>query len=63
MQEERRSATTAAAVRSGRSFNPLKERGIPIDKQFRNWAELVGKPYDAHNGSLHPHTDYFDERD
>lgn len=39
----------SAGIKSGGSFNPFKERGIPIDRQFRNWAELVGKPYDAHN--------------
>jgi hypothetical protein len=50
VQDDRRSGTAqTAADRSSGSFNPLKERGIPIDKQFRNWAELTGKPYDAHN--------------
>jgi hypothetical protein len=43
-----RASTEPVGVRSA-SFNPLKERGIPIGKQFRNWAELNGKPYDAHN--------------
>jgi hypothetical protein len=28
------------------SFNPLKEKGVPIDKQLRNWSELNVKPYD-----------------
>lgn len=28
------------------AFNPLQERGIPIEKQFRNWTELNSKPYD-----------------
>lgn len=36
------------------SFNPLKERGIPMDKQLRNWAELNGKPYDKEE--THPYT-------
>ena len=27
------------------SFNPLKEKGIPIEKQVRNWHQIVGKPY------------------
>lgn len=27
-------------------FNPLNERGIPIEKQLRNWSELNVKPYD-----------------
>lgn len=35
--------------REASSFNPLKERGIPIDKQLRNWSELNVKPYKAHD--------------
>ncbi len=27
------------------SFNPLKEKGINIEKQIRNWHQSVGKPY------------------
>jgi hypothetical protein len=27
-------------------FNPLEERGIPIDKQLRTWRELDVEPYD-----------------
>jgi hypothetical protein len=27
------------------SFNPLKERGMPLEKQFRNWQELNTQPY------------------
>lgn len=27
------------------SFNPFKEKGIPIDKQLRNWSELNIQPY------------------
>ena len=27
------------------SFNPLKEKGIPVEKQVRNWHQIVGKPY------------------
>src|SRR3712207_1831780 len=26
--------------------SPLEERGIPIDKQLRNWSELNVEPYD-----------------
>jgi len=33
-------------------FNPLRERGIPIEKQFRNWSELNVKPYDK--SQVHP---------
>ncbi len=27
------------------SFKPLKEKGISIEKQVRNWHQIVGKPY------------------
>lgn len=27
-------------------FNPLTEKGLPIDKQLRNWSELNVQPYD-----------------
>ena len=27
------------------TFNPLKEKGIPIEKQIRNWHQIIGKPY------------------
>ncbi len=27
-------------------FNPLTEKGIPLEKQLRNWAELNVQPYD-----------------
>lgn len=36
------------------SFNPLQERGIPIEKQLRNWSELNVKPYDKN--SVHPYS-------
>lgn len=55
VQEDRNSSksttpkTPAGGATSRGSFNPFKERGMPIDKQFRNWAELVGKPYDPHS--------------
>lgn len=26
-------------------FNPLKEKGIALSKQIRNWHQIVGKPY------------------
>jgi len=29
------------------SFNPLQEKGIPIEKQLRNWSELNVPPYRA----------------
>lgn len=34
------------------AFNPLRERGIPLEKQFRNWSELNVKPYDKE--AVHP---------
>lgn len=36
------------------SFNPFKERGVPIEKQFRNWSELNVKPYDKEKA--HPYS-------
>lgn len=27
------------------TFNPLKEKGLSIDKQLRNWHQIVGNPY------------------
>ena len=35
-------------------FNPLKEKGIPIEKQFRDWSELNVKPYDKKE--VHPYS-------
>lgn len=29
------------------SFNPLEEKGIPLDQQLRNWRELNVQPYDT----------------
>jgi hypothetical protein len=28
------------------AFNPLEEKGIPLEKQLRNWSELNVQPYD-----------------
>jgi hypothetical protein len=36
------------------SFNPLKEKGMPIEKQIRNWSDLNVKPYDKKQ--VHPYT-------
>ena len=36
------------------AFNPLREKGIPIDKQFKNWVDLNSKPYDKE--TVHPYT-------
>lgn len=35
-------------------FNPLQEKGMPLEKQLRNWTELAGKPYDKMN--VEPYT-------
>jgi len=36
------------------SFNPFKERGVPVDRQLRNWSELNVKPFNK--GDTHPYT-------
>ncbi len=36
------------------SFNPLQEKGMPIEKQLRNWSQLNVRPYDKNN--VHPYT-------
>src|SRR5215216_5978483 len=36
------------------SFNPLTEKGIPIDRQLRNWSELSVQPYDKN--AVEPYT-------
>ncbi|HKP85616.1 MAG TPA: hypothetical protein VJZ26_05950 [Blastocatellia bacterium] len=36
------------------AFNPLTEKGIPIDKQLRNWSELSVQPYDKN--AVDPYT-------
>jgi rubrerythrin len=36
------------------SFNPLREKGIPIEKQLRNWSELNTKPYNK--DKVHPYS-------
>lgn len=36
------------------SFNPFQEKGIPIEKQFRNWSDLNSKPFDKNE--VHPYT-------
>ncbi|MEX0759849.1 MAG: hypothetical protein WD100_09735 [Tistlia sp.] len=35
-------------------FNPLQEKGIPLEKQLRNWSELNVKPYDKE--TVHPYS-------
>jgi hypothetical protein len=36
------------------TFNPLEERGIPLDRQLRNWSELNSEPYDK--DSIEPYS-------
>lgn len=36
------------------AFNPLAERGIPLDRQLRNWSELNVQPYRSED--VHPYT-------
>jgi rubrerythrin len=36
------------------SFNPLEEKGMPIEKQIRSWTKQNSKPY--HPGKVHPYT-------
>jgi hypothetical protein len=35
-------------------FNPLQERGIPLEKQLRSWSELNVTPYDKN--TVHPYS-------
>jgi hypothetical protein len=35
-------------------FNPLAERGLPLERQLRSWSELNVDPYDTR--SVHPYT-------
>ena len=30
------------------ALNPLDQKGIPVEEQFRNWSELNVEPYDKH---------------
>ncbi len=38
------------------SFNPLKEKGLPIEKQLRNWHQIVGKPYNKTEADCYTRT-------
>jgi hypothetical protein len=38
------------------SFNPLEEKGMPLEKQFRNWSELNVTPYDKDNVEAYTQT-------
>jgi hypothetical protein len=50
---ERRSRT-ARPGRNAMPLNPLEEKGIPVDQQFRNWSELNVQPYDK--SAVDPYT-------
>ena len=30
------------------TFNPLQEKGIPVEKQLRSWHDIVKRPFDKH---------------
>jgi hypothetical protein len=36
------------------AFNPLREKGVPLEDQFRSWHEVVPEPLDPM--TVHPHT-------
>jgi hypothetical protein len=36
------------------AFNPLNQRRIPVEEQFRNWSELNVTPFDKH--TVDPYT-------
>ena len=31
------------------TFNPLKEKGVPLEKQLRSWHDIVKRPFDKHS--------------
>src|SRR3546814_695357 len=53
-RSRRRGAPAGAVQERDMSFNPLAERGIPLERQFRNWSELNVQPYDTR--AVHPYT-------
>lgn len=38
------------------SFNPLKEKGIPVEKQIRNWHEITKKPFNKNDVDCYSRT-------
>lgn len=38
------------------SFNPLKEKGIPLEKQLRNWYQVVKKPFNKNEVDCYTRT-------
>ncbi len=43
-----------AKPKADRSFNPLQEKGMPLEKQFRNWTDLTSLQYKKEE--VHPFT-------
>ncbi len=41
------------------AFNPLEEKGVPLEKQFKNCDELNTKPYDKEK--VRPYIGYQDQ--
>jgi hypothetical protein len=53
-KREGKPVKSARKARPASSFNPLAEKGIPLEKQLRNWAQLAVEPYDKR--AVHPYT-------
>jgi len=38
------------------TFNPLKEKGTPLEKQLRSWHDIVKRPFDKHSVDCYSRT-------
>ena len=38
------------------TFNPLEEKGIPLEKQIRSWHDIVKRPFDKHKVGCYTRT-------
>ena len=38
------------------TFNPLEEKGIPVEKQLRSWHDIVKRPFDKHSVDCYSRT-------
>ena len=38
------------------TFNPLQEKGIPIEKQIRSWHEITKKPFNKNDVDCYTRT-------
>ena len=38
------------------TFNPLEEKGIPLEKQLRSWHDIVKRPFDKHRIACYSRT-------